>query len=65
MLTGKFFRSYSHASTTDAQQPNGNGAGVECINWGADLSPKDIDQSASMMVNYLYDQSQIISNHEA
>lgn len=43
----------------------GNGASVERINWAADLSPKGIDQSAGMMVNYLYDRSQIISNHEA
>ena len=46
LLTSKFFRSYSHASTTDAQQPNGNGAGVECINWGADLSQTSISRPA-------------------
>ena len=43
----------------------GNGASVERINWAADLSHKGIDQSAGMMVNYLYDRSQIVSNHEA
>ena len=43
----------------------GNGASVERINWGADLSPKGIEQSAGMMVNYLYDSDQIVSNHEA
>ncbi|MGB0631297.1 MAG: malonyl-CoA decarboxylase [Alphaproteobacteria bacterium] len=43
----------------------GNGASVERINWAADLSAKGIDQSAGMMVNYLYDRSQIVSNHEA
>lgn len=43
----------------------GNGASVERINWAADLSRKGIDQSAAMMVNYLYDSNEIISNHEA
>jgi malonyl-CoA decarboxylase len=43
----------------------GNGASVERINWSADLSDKGIDQSAGMMVNYLYDSDQIVSNHEA
>lgn len=33
----------------------GNGAGVEQINWAADLSPKGIRQSFGLMVNYLYD----------
>lgn len=43
----------------------GNGASVERLNWSADLSEKGIDQSAGMMVNYLYDSDQIVSNHEA
>lgn len=43
----------------------GNGASVERLNWAADLSDKGIDQSAGMMVNYLYDSEQIVSNHEA
>ncbi len=43
----------------------GNGASVERLNWSADLSEKGIEQSAGMMVNYLYDSDQIISNHEA
>lgn len=43
----------------------GNGASVERLNWAADLSEKGIEQSAGMMVNYLYDSDQIISNHEA
>lgn len=33
----------------------GNGARVECINWGADPSPKGLKQSFGLMVNYLYD----------
>jgi malonyl-CoA decarboxylase len=43
----------------------GNGASVERFNWAADLSSKGIDQSAGMMVNYLYDRDRIVSNHEA
>jgi len=43
----------------------GNGASVERINWAADLSAKGIEQSAAMMVNYLYDSDHIVSNHEA
>jgi malonyl-CoA decarboxylase len=33
----------------------GNGARVEHIHWGADLSPKGLKQSWGLMVNYLYD----------
>ena len=43
----------------------GNGARVERLNWAADLSGKGLDQSAGMMVNYLYDSGEIVSNHEA
>ncbi|MGY8526046.1 malonyl-CoA decarboxylase domain-containing protein [Paracidovorax citrulli] len=32
----------------------GNGACVERLNWGADLSPKGRAQSCGMMVNYVY-----------
>ncbi len=43
----------------------GNGASVERLNWMADLSDKGLDQSVGMMVNYLYDSDEIVSNHEA
>lgn len=43
----------------------GNGASVEQINWAADLSEKGLGQSAGMMVNYLYDSAEIVSNHES
>lgn len=43
----------------------GNGARVERINWAADPSPKGVDQSGGMMVNYLYAPQQIVANHEA
>ena len=42
-----------------------NGAGVERINWLADISKKGISQSAGMMVNYLYPLDKILDNHES
>ena len=41
-----------------------NGARVERINAGADISPKGEKESAAMMVNYLYDPSKIEAYHE-
>ncbi len=41
-----------------------NGARLERINWGADLSSKGIKQSLGLMVNYLYDLGHIEKNHE-
>lgn len=41
-----------------------NGARIEQINWGADMSDKGIEQSGGMMVNYLYELGQIEKNHE-
>ncbi len=43
----------------------GNGASIERLHWMADLSDKGLDQSVGMMVNYLYDSHEIVSNHEA
>ncbi|MBO6782635.1 MAG: malonyl-CoA decarboxylase family protein, partial [Alphaproteobacteria bacterium] len=42
-----------------------NGARVERINWLGDTSAKGFQQSAGMMVNYLYDRARIEQNHEA
>jgi malonyl-CoA decarboxylase len=42
-----------------------NGARMERLNWGADLSPKGLQQSAGIMINYLYRLSEIEENHEA
>jgi len=42
-----------------------NGARVERLNWAADLSSKGIEQSAGIMVNYLYKLPDIEKNHEA
>jgi malonyl-CoA decarboxylase len=43
----------------------GNGARLERINWMGDLSGKGLKESASLMVNYLYDLDEIEKNHEA
>jgi malonyl-CoA decarboxylase len=42
-----------------------NGASLERINWLADLSPRGLGQSATVMVNYLYRLDAIEENHEA
>jgi len=42
-----------------------NGARLERLNWAGDLSLKGIQQSAGMMINYLYKLSEIEENHEA
>jgi malonyl-CoA decarboxylase len=42
-----------------------NGAGIERINWLADISRRGLDDSAGMMVNYLYRLDKIEANHEA
>lgn len=41
-----------------------NGARIERINWAADLSEKGVTQSGGLMVNYLYNLSDIEKNHE-
>jgi malonyl-CoA decarboxylase len=38
---------------------------MERLNWLADLSPKGMQQSAGIMINYLYRLSEIEDNHEA
>jgi malonyl-CoA decarboxylase len=41
-----------------------NGARVERINWAADLSPKGLEQSFGLMVNYLYDLKSLAKNRD-
>ncbi|NQX88126.1 MAG: malonyl-CoA decarboxylase family protein [Halioglobus sp.] len=43
----------------------GNGALLHGLHGGADLSKKGLEQSAGIMVNYVYDLAQIEENHEA
>lgn len=42
----------------------GNGATLERVNVGADLSEKGLTESHGMMVNYLYNLKTIVENHE-
>jgi malonyl-CoA decarboxylase len=42
-----------------------NGARVERLNWLGDVSAKGMQQSAGIMVNYLYRLGEIEANHEA
>ena len=43
----------------------GNGASLDRLNWLGDISPRGLEQSAGIMVNYLYDLKKIEKNHEA
>ena len=43
----------------------GNGARLERVNWMADASKNGLQQSAGMMVNYVYDKDALARNHEA
>ena len=43
----------------------GNGASLHAIHWAADLSDKGLEQSAELMVNYLYDLGSIEENHDS
>ncbi|HYC49216.1 MAG TPA: malonyl-CoA decarboxylase [Burkholderiales bacterium] len=42
----------------------GNGARLERLNWLADTSKRGLQQSAGMMVNYLYRLDEVEENHE-
>jgi malonyl-CoA decarboxylase len=42
-----------------------NGARLERINWLADPSSNGVNQSLSLMVNYVYDRKTVLRNHEA
>ena len=43
----------------------GNGARLERLDWLGDPTPKGLEQSHGLMVNYLYERSEIEANHEA
>ena len=43
----------------------GNGARLERLNFLGDVSPKGLQQSHGLMVNYLYALDEIETNHEA
>jgi malonyl-CoA decarboxylase len=42
-----------------------NGATLHQLNWAADLSNKGLQQSAGLMVNYLYELDKVEEQHEA
>lgn len=42
-----------------------NGARLERINWLADVSPNGLRQSHGVLVNYVYDESQVAENHDS
>ena len=42
-----------------------NGARLERLNWMADPSKSGLAQSGGMMVNYVYDEAEVVANHEA
>ena len=42
-----------------------NGARLEAVHVGADVSAKGLKQSASVMVNYLYDLGAVEARHQA
>ena len=42
-----------------------NGAHLERINWLGDVSPNGLRQSHGLLVNYVYDEAEIPSNHDA
>lgn len=42
-----------------------NGARLKRINWMGDPSPSGLAQSLGMMVNYVYDEAEVVANHEA
>ena len=52
------------AADTVARFHLGNGARLERLNWLADTSTRGLQQSAGMMVNYLYRLDEVEHNHE-
>ena len=42
-----------------------NGARIEQLNWLADLSPRGLEESAGVMLNYRYEPDHIEANHES
>lgn len=63
-LAGLYLKSMKNGQPVDpvARFHLGNGARIERVNWGADLSTKGMAQSCAIMVNYLYDLEQLDDN---
>jgi malonyl-CoA decarboxylase len=62
-LTGSF--SAKRPADPVARFHLGNGARLERINWLGNISPRGLQESWGIMVNYLYDPETIEANHEA
>ena len=65
-LCARYLSAHSHGSQADpvARFHLDNGARLERINFAADLSRKGLKQSFGLMVNYLYDLSQLEKRHQ-
>lgn len=63
-LAARYLKSMKNNQPVDpvARFHLGNGARIERLNWGADTSSKGIQQSCSIMANYLYDLDQLDDN---
>lgn len=66
-LCTRFLVGESHGALADpvARFHLDNGARLEAVHVGADLSAKGLKQSASLMVNYLYDLGAVEVRHQA
>ena len=66
-LCTSFLVSHSHSAFADpvARFHLDNGARLEAVHVGADVSAKGLKQSASVMVNYLYDLGAVEARHQA
>jgi malonyl-CoA decarboxylase len=66
-LSAAYLMHYTTAKNGDAVANFhlSNGATLHQLNWAADLSKKGIQQSAGLMVNYLYELDKVEEQHEA
>jgi len=63
-LVGKYLKSTKNGVPIDpvARFHLGNGARIEQLNWGANVSEQGLQQSCGVMANYLYDLDQLDDN---
>ena len=66
-LGAAYLLHYTHERRGDAVAKFhlSNGATLHQLNWAADLSKKGLQQSAGLMVNYLYELDKVEAQHEA
>lgn len=65
-LAAQFLVTHSHGANADpvARFHLDNGARLERVNFGADLSRKGLKQAMGVMVNYLYEVAQLEKRHQ-